>query len=54
MGLGSNSEFGGGRVDEPTGVVVGIAKIFLVGLVGNYSAKSVGSLGIAGENADRF
>jgi len=53
MGLGSSSEFGG-RVDEPTGVVVGIAKIFLVGLVGNYSAKSVGSLRIAGENSDRF
>jgi len=53
MGLGSSSEFGG-RLDELTGVFVGIAKILSVGLVGNYSAKSVGSLGIAGENADRF
>ena len=44
----------GGRLDELTGVVVGITKILSVGLVGNYSAKSVGSLGIAGENSDRF
>jgi hypothetical protein len=44
----------GGRLDEPIGVIVGIAKILSVGLVGNYSAKSVGTLGIAGENSDRF
>ena len=44
----------GRRLGEPTGVLVGIAKILSVGLVGNYSAKSVGSLGIEGENADRF
>ena len=53
MGLGSSSEFGG-AFGELIGVVVGIAKILSVGLVGNYSAKSVGSLGIEGENADRF
>lgn len=44
----------GRHLDEPIGVFVGIAKILSVGLVGNYSAKSVGSLGIEGENADRF
>jgi hypothetical protein len=53
MGLGSSSGFGG-CLDEPTGVFVGIAKILSVGLVGNYSAKSVGSLRIAGENSGRF